>query len=144
MLVLDTDVLSILQSGRGPAVERLRSRMRASEEPDAVTVVTFAEQMRGWLARCSAATTPADYVAATRRLRGTFDDFQKRTMLDFGDRAAAEFTRLKAAKVRIGTMDLRIAAITLANDAKLITRNLRDFEKVPGLRAEDWTHGATA
>ena len=37
------------------------------------------------------------------------------------------------------SMDLRIAAITIARDALLISKNLTDFRKVPGLRVEDWT-----
>ena len=40
--------------------------------------------------------------------------------------------------VLIGTMDLRIAAIAIAHDAVLLTGNLVDFRKVPGLCAEDW------
>jgi len=36
-------------------------------------------------------------------------------------------------------MDLKIAAIALANDATLLTRNLSDFNKVPDLHAEDAT-----
>ena len=39
----------------------------------------------------------------------------------------------------IGTIDLKIAAIVLANDATLLRRNLSDFRKVPGLKVEDWT-----
>jgi tRNA(fMet)-specific endonuclease VapC len=36
-------------------------------------------------------------------------------------------------------MDLKIAAIVLAHDATLLSRNLSDFRKVPGLKVEDWT-----
>jgi tRNA(fMet)-specific endonuclease VapC len=36
-------------------------------------------------------------------------------------------------------MDLKIAAITIVQGAMLLTRNLVDFRKVPGLKAEDWT-----
>ena len=35
-------------------------------------------------------------------------------------------------------MDLKIAAVCVAHDALLRTRNLVDFEKVPGLRVENW------
>ena len=60
-------------------------------------------------------------------------------MLSFDRVAANEFERLRQAHVRIGTQDLRIAAICLAYDATLLSRNLRDFQKVPGLRVEDWS-----
>jgi len=44
--------------------------------------------------------------------------------------------------VRIATLDLRIAAITIANNAVLLTRNTSDFSRVPGLTFEDWTKSA--
>lgn len=36
-------------------------------------------------------------------------------------------------------MDLRIASIVLAHDAALLSANLSDFRKVPGLKVEDWS-----
>jgi len=45
---------------------------------------------------------------------------------------------LRRAKVRIGTMDLKIASIALVHDALLLSANLRDFRQVPGLEVENW------
>ena len=52
---------------------------------------------------------------------------------------SAEFQRHRRARIRIGTMDLKIDAIALATGATLLSRNRADFEKVPGLTVEDWT-----
>jgi tRNA(fMet)-specific endonuclease VapC len=52
--------------------------------------------------------------------------------------AADRFDALRASRIRIGTKDLRIAAIALEHDALLLSANLVDFEQVPGLRIEDW------
>ena len=49
------------------------------------------------------------------------------------------FDGLVAKRVRIATMDLRIASIALSQGLTLLTRNARDFSKVPGLAIEDWT-----
>ncbi len=60
-------------------------------------------------------------------------------ILDFDEQSAMEFQQLRKNKTRLGTMDLRIASIALATQATLLTRNLSDFIKVPGLKIEDWT-----
>jgi tRNA(fMet)-specific endonuclease VapC len=45
---------------------------------------------------------------------------------------------LRAQRIRIGTMDLKIAAIALVHDALLLSANLRDFQQVPNLRVANW------
>ncbi|NUQ61351.1 MAG: type II toxin-antitoxin system VapC family toxin [Pirellulales bacterium] len=59
-------------------------------------------------------------------------------MLPWNDAAVSQFENLRQAKTRVGTMDLKIACITLAHGATLLSRNRKDFDKIPGLRVEDW------
>ena len=56
----------------------------------------------------------------------------------FADPIGIEFERLQRLRLRVGTMDLKIAAIALAHDASVLTRNSKDFSRVSGLRFEDW------
>jgi tRNA(fMet)-specific endonuclease VapC len=42
-------------------------------------------------------------------------------------------------KLGVGTSDLKIAAIAISKNAILLSRNLHDFKKIPGLHVEDWT-----
>jgi tRNA(fMet)-specific endonuclease VapC len=63
------------------------------------------------------------------------------TIVEWDDPSAAAFRRLRAGGVRIGTQDLKIAATAITHDALLPSANLRDFEQVPGLNAEDWLYG---
>ena len=60
-------------------------------------------------------------------------------VLEFDTEAAAKFQRLKQLRIRIGTMDLKIAAIALTHRATVLTKNFKDFSRVPGLKIEDWT-----
>jgi len=95
--------------------------------------------MRGWMSHLAKARLLPQQVRAYRRLKEFLDRYLEITVLEFDEAAAVEFERLKQSRVRIGTMDLKIAAIALVDDATLLTRNLRDFSRVPGLRIEDWT-----
>jgi tRNA(fMet)-specific endonuclease VapC len=60
-------------------------------------------------------------------------------VLGFSDAAAIEFANLRKQHRRTGTMDLKIAAITLTQNAMLLTRNSSDFRGIARLRFEDWT-----
>ena len=56
------------------------------------------------------------------------------------DAAAAQFDRLRASRRlrKIGRADLLIASIALANRAVIVTRNLRHFRAIAGLKAINW------
>jgi hypothetical protein len=63
----------------------------------------------------------------------------KGRILPFDAKAHAMFTGFDKKLIRdIGALDAMIASITLAHRATLLSANLRDFERVPGLAVEDW------
>ena len=140
MVILDTDVLTIL--AETPVERSSVFRARLSELPAGqvvTTIISYEEQTRGWLARIAKAKSVADQVDGYRRLRVHLDSYRRITVVDFDAAAATHFQRRRKEKLRLGTMDLRIASIALAHDAVVLTRNLAGFRKVPGLTAEDWT-----
>jgi tRNA(fMet)-specific endonuclease VapC len=140
MVVLDTDHVSFLERAGSPEGQRLRARLNApGVEEAATTVISYEGQLRGWLTSLAKAKSMAQQITAYRRLRAQLENYCQIVVLEFEETAATVFQRLQKAKLRIGTLDLKIAAITLAHDATLLTRNLADFRRVPNLRIEDWT-----
>jgi tRNA(fMet)-specific endonuclease VapC len=65
-------------------------------------------------------------------------DFSRFQVLPFDEPAAARCDALRP-HVRIGTMDLRIAATALSHSLTVLTRNTVDFARVPDLVVEDWS-----
>ena len=102
------------------------------------TIITIEEQMRGWLAVLAKERLVKRQVSAYRDLQGLFDFFATFTIVPFDDNSALEFEILSGKKLRISTMDLKIASIALATDSLLLTANRRDFERVPGLKIVNW------
>ncbi len=140
MYVLDTDHVTTLQLEAGANYERLRARLAEIPVGELVsTVVSYEEQTRGWLSYIAQARTVVHLVESYRRLALHLENWRRTPALPFDARAAAQYQRLLRSRLRVGTMDLRIAAIVLATGSTLLTRNLRDFRQVPDLRAEDWT-----
>ncbi len=138
-LILDTDHLSILQQEDQPSYNRLRARLAEHpEEPIAVTIISFQEQIQGWMAYLNQARTASGIILAYEKLVGVLRYFSKATVIPFNQAAQVELERLRKQGVRIGTLDLRIASIALAERCVLVSGNLKDFRKVPGLNVEDW------
>ncbi|MBX9583834.1 MAG: hypothetical protein K2X87_26330 [Gemmataceae bacterium] len=138
--VFDTDHLSILQKEAGSEFATLSARVAATDPDDlALCVVSFHEQVLGCHTYISKAKTPADVVRGYKMLGRVIRDFAAAPVLPFDPAAAADLDSLTALRIRVGTMDLRIAAIARSRGLTLLTRNVSDFGQVPGLRTEDWT-----
>jgi len=139
MIVLDTDHLTVLSFTNRPKHGRLTERMRQSSDQDfATTIVNAEEQMRGWLAEIHGRQAGLDQVPAYERLLQLLHSLNRFRLSPFDPSAATEFGRLRSLKLRIGTMDQKIACIALVHGAMLLSNILRDFRQVPGLRVESW------
>ena len=139
IFLLDTDHNSILQRG-GVGSVVLERRLRAIGNDDfGTSIVSYEEQCRGWTDYIHRANTVEGRIDGYSRLRASLRFYSNIAVWDYGSAAEAICNALTQAKVRVGTKDLRIASIALANDATLLTRNTIDFERVPNLRFVDWT-----
>ena len=138
MLVLDTDHISALEWHASEIATRLRTRLQQSGERRVTTIVTYEEQCRGWLAFIASASSSPQQIDAYQRLSRHLRLYLQLIVLEFDAAAVGQYQRLRKARIQIGTLDLRIASIVLAHDATLLSRNLKDFQKVPGLTVENW------
>ena len=134
--VLDTDTVT-RQQGNHAAVLRRLQQLPATQV--FTTVVTLREQVRGRLAIVDRADEGPALVRAYEQFQVTVDYFKQIHLLPFTAAAAEQLRQLRTQKVRVATQDLRIAAIVLSVEGVLVTSNLRDFGRVPGLSVEDWT-----
>lgn len=137
MLVLDTDHLTEID--RGSLIGKaLLERLQLAGEDVATTIVSAEEQLRGWLAQINRFRDPHRQIDAYRRLERRLAFFAGWRLLPWDKSSADLFRDHRRAGVRVGSMDLKIACIAQANTATLLSRNVADFGKVPGLKVEDW------
>jgi len=127
--VLDTDHVTLLLQGHSGVVQRLAAHAPAEIY---VTLVTVQELLDGWLPLLKRKQPVERYVWAYAGLRRTLEFLCDANLLDFDAQAAKEYERLRATYRRLGTNDLRIAAIALRAGATVVTRNVRDFSQVKG------------
>lgn len=134
--VLDTDHVSLFQQNHPLVVERVAT---TSPEELTITIITAEEQLRGRLNVIRRSSPSNELVLAYTRLEATLNYYNTSNILNFNQAAYTGYAELRSQRIRIGTQDLRIAAIVLSVNGILVTRNQRDFAQVPGLMFEDWT-----
>lgn len=128
--MLDTDIcIEALRRRSEPLLRRLREH---SPEEIAVSVITEAELRFGAMKSSS----PERNGAAAEAFLQSF------SILPFARDYVLIYARLRAglerSGTRIGALDMLIAAQAVALDATVVTNNLREFTRVPGLRVENW------
>ena len=134
--IFDTDHATLFGQGNPQIVQRVSA---VNPKDIAITIVTFEEQMYGRLNRIRRAKSEDEVISAYASLRKTINYLTDFELLDFDRDAQHYYMEFLRQKIRVGTQDLRIAAIALSKSGILITRNRRDFERIPGLRFEDWS-----
>jgi tRNA(fMet)-specific endonuclease VapC len=138
--LFDTDHVSILQRQRGPDFERLLARTSQLDPFDVgVSVISFHEQTLGCNSYLAKAKTPANFVKGYDRFVELLSKYSQAIVVPFDTDAASLYEALRSQRIRVKAMDLRIASTAISSGLTLLTRNTVDFERVPGLRIEDWT-----
>lgn len=137
MFVLDTDSITHHQNGHpilsGKVGETAREQLFT-------TSVTVEEQLKGRIAyvnnqRNSARKLAQGHAALVR----TITYFSRWNILLYTEEADSIARQLRKQRIRIGSQDLRIAAIALLHGFTVVTGNVSDFVQVPNLQVEDWT-----
>ena len=138
MTTFDTDILSLILLGQSSYLRKFEA---VPLKQRYVTIVNCEEVLRGRLhaIRSSETTKKADLLMLKYELlHSSLDQLGRLQVLPYNQLSHGLFTKWRATKLRIGTQDLRIAAICVAHDATLVSRNQRDFDKVSELKLSVW------
>jgi tRNA(fMet)-specific endonuclease VapC len=134
--LFDTDHLTLYQHKHPPLMQRI-----ALQPADSVAIrpINIEETMRGWLGPLGRVLTGSKHVQAYAHLVAAEELFRLFPIVPFDGASESQFQHLRAARLRVGTLDLKIAAIAFTNGLTVLTRNRSDFGRVPGLALDDWS-----
>jgi tRNA(fMet)-specific endonuclease VapC len=133
--ILDTDHLSLYGRNHPTLITKLSTAtIRLT-----TTAINVEEQLRGRLAQVAEAKDGYVKSNAYYRLVETVMLLSEFNILQYDEKSQDIYQNLRKQSIHLGTQDLRIASIVLANQGILLTRNRRDFEKIPGLIIQDWS-----
>jgi predicted nucleic acid-binding protein len=137
MILFDTDTVTHFSYGNANLRRKIEE---AGNEPLAITIITRYEILRGRAENLLKAANEEELRKAAQRFRQSEELLADFVVVDFDDNAIGQFGRLRKQKnlKKMGRADMLIACLALANDALLVTKNLRDYKDVAGLRRENW------
>jgi tRNA(fMet)-specific endonuclease VapC len=136
--ILDTDHVSLFLAGN----QKVRDRILSVSDNVALTIVTVQEVFNGWVIQINDPAQAENLTELYTRLWIALSYFREIRVVNFDDAANACHQRLlqenRVLNKKRLQKDMRIAAIALSLGATLVTRNYKDFVRVPGLAIEDW------
>jgi len=138
MIAFDTDVLTEILLGDPTLVARAAT---IPPHEQAVPVVVIEGIMRGRLQvirQAEAGQARVNLPRAYDLFEQTLRDIQQVTVLSYTPQADTVYLQWRHQRIRVGTHDLRIAAICVAHGATLISRNRQNYTPVHGLQVEFW------
>lgn len=128
--LLDTNICIYIRQKKPPEVLDRFRQLDAGEA--AISVVTYGELLFG----AEKSARRADHLTQLHQLTSAME------ILALPEAAAAHYAHLRASLETKGKMiggnDLWIAAHAIASGLTLVTNNLKEFRKVPGLKVENW------
>jgi tRNA(fMet)-specific endonuclease VapC len=133
--VLDTDIFSLYRRGNPDLDAKIDAH---SLDELAISVITVEEELSGWYRLLRTARGPDELARVYERLAEAIPVLARWPILPMSYSAIMRYDVLKGMNLNVRKMDLRIAAIVLEIGAILVTRNVRDFRRVPNLVIENW------
>lgn len=134
--VLDTDIVSLFQRNHPQVAEAI---LKHPPSELAISVLTVEEQLSGWYTLLRQAKSPSSLAAAYQRMTHAAEFFGRFRLLTFSEAAIEQDQELQRLKLGLTKIDPRIASVVLDHGSIPVTRNTRDFERVPDLKIEDWS-----
>jgi tRNA(fMet)-specific endonuclease VapC len=138
LYLLDTDIMTLWLYENA----QVRARFDAVEDSDrvAISLITRVELLRGRFEAVLKAANRGEWLESQRRLIRTEEELEALDVVLIDEAAADQFDVLRASKKlkKIDRGDILQAAIALANDATLVTRNTKDYANVPNLKLDNW------
>jgi tRNA(fMet)-specific endonuclease VapC len=136
MIVFDSDIFTLFAYGH----EKVKKRYNEADDVVAVTVITWFEVLKGRTDSLFKAADEKQLRVAAERMLQTETVLNDFAVLPVDDAAVAHFGTLSRHKklAKMCRADMLIACIVLGHKARLVTRNLKDYKDVPGLRLENW------
>jgi tRNA(fMet)-specific endonuclease VapC len=136
LFLLDTDHLSLYQMGHPQVLQNIARHLT---DQLTISVITVEEQLTGWQRALHQAKDDARREQIYQRMAHTVETLSGWLVLPLSRTALGRHALLIRQRLNVGSNDLKIAASALENNAIVVTRNLRDFGRVPGLVCQDWT-----